>query len=81
MKHTPGFVPVQFNKMGNIFVILGIILLVMGIWEYLFDIEWINNNTSLFVGLFMIVIGLYLRKYVPKDETPSQTENSNNEKK
>jgi len=81
MKHIPGFVPVQFNKMGNIFAILGIVILAMGIWKYFFDLEWMNNYIDLFVGVFLIIIGLYLRKYVPKEDITEKMNNNSNEKK
>lgn len=67
MKHIPGFVPVQFNKMGYILVVFGIIGMVSGIWNYLFDLEWMNN-TLLFSGIFLIIIGLYLIKFVSKEK-------------
>lgn len=67
MKYQPGFVPVQFNRVGKIMVILGLAGIVIAVINYL--AHWGSaTNVILLVSIGFILIGFYLAKVPPKDD-------------
>jgi len=68
MKYQSGFVPVQFYKMGLVFIILGLLGIALGVTDYFFSWEWLSD-IILYIGIGLTLIGLYLRKFAPKDES------------
>ncbi|MFH1564365.1 MAG: hypothetical protein ABIC82_00765 [bacterium] len=65
-KHMPGFVPIGFNKIGTILLILGTIGILVKIvfqltgWFYI-------SNIILFISVGLFVISLYLIFVIPKE--------------
>ena len=68
MKYQSGFVPVQFYKLGKIIFIFGIVIIVLWLFDYFFNWDWLNN-IILYLGIVLTLVGLYLRKFAPKDES------------
>ena len=68
MKYQAGFVPIQFYKIGRIMVILGLLGVIIWLLDYFFDWEWLSDIV-LYISIGLILIGLYLRKFAPKDES------------
>lgn len=66
-KHMPGFVPVSFNKVGIILLILGVVGLSIKIISYLSNWYYISGNIMYF-GFALILISLYLIFVVPKEK-------------
>ncbi len=67
MKYQTGFVPVQFYKIGLVFIILGISGLVLRLLDYFFI--WHLPNMILYASIALILVGLYLRRFAPKEES------------
>ncbi|MBL7022227.1 hypothetical protein ISR92_02855 [Patescibacteria group bacterium] len=65
MKYLSGFVPVNFNFVGKILLILGLIILILKIVSLTI---WLFNMPGLilFIGVCSIIIGIYLIYIVPK---------------
>ncbi|MFC1687103.1 hypothetical protein ACFL0L_00805 [Patescibacteria group bacterium] len=67
MKHLPGFVPVQFRVVGVILLVIGIILLALLGVDYV--AEWdLFPNEILYVGIGLLIIGLYIRLAAQKEK-------------
>jgi len=65
-KHRPGFVPVRFKKAGMVLLALGIALLLD--WLIGFLTGWFIVDMILpFVGVILLLVGLYLVFVVPKE--------------
>ena len=65
-KHRPGFVPIKFKKAGMVMLGLGIALLLD--WAIGFLTGWfLVHNFLLYIGMALLLIGLYLVFVVPKE--------------
>jgi hypothetical protein len=67
MSKPSGFVPVPFQKLGRVLIVVGAAgLLMLGVSQLL---PWLSLPTgSLFMGLALIVIGAYLILFVPRQD-------------
>ncbi|MFH1523158.1 MAG: hypothetical protein ABIE43_05080 [Patescibacteria group bacterium] len=62
----PGFVSVQFNKVGAFLLIIGLISLMVKLIGYLTG--WLNlPNYIFYFSVGLILLGLYLKFVVPKE--------------
>lgn len=68
MKYQPGFVPIQFYKLGRVCIILGILGIIVGALGYFFDWERIGIAV-LYFCILLTLVGLYLRRFGPKEES------------
>lgn len=64
-KSRPIFEPINFHLAGKIFIIIGPILIIINLLDYLGKWQIIDNSAFIF-GVVLIAIGLYLIKIVPK---------------
>jgi len=65
-KHMTGFSPIPFNLAGKILIAVGLILVVIGGFDYLFNWELIPLQVFFF-GIGLFILGLYLFFVVPKE--------------
>ncbi|MBU2567038.1 hypothetical protein KKG46_05800 [Patescibacteria group bacterium] len=66
-KYMPGFVPVNYNKAGKILLVIGLICSALGLTAHLAD--WFNLSIYvLYLGIGLILVGLYLVLFVPKEK-------------
>jgi len=61
-----GFSPIPFNLAGKILIAVGLILVVIGGFDYLFNWELIPLQVFFF-GIGLFILGLYLFFVVPKE--------------
>ena len=58
-KYMPGFVPVNFNQVGKILLIIGLICAIIKVVSYL--TEWFfAPNYLIYIGAGLIVLSRYL---------------------
>jgi len=67
MNYPPGFVPVQFNKVGKIMMVLGLLGLAFCAYYFFVNTNAIFSTVLIFSVLF-ILVGLYLAKATPRDK-------------
>ncbi|MFH1142615.1 MAG: hypothetical protein ABIH67_00230 [Candidatus Uhrbacteria bacterium] len=60
-KHMPGFVPVQFRRVGTVLLVSGIICLLT---RLLVD----TTNSLIYFGVALTLVGLYLIFVVPNEK-------------
>jgi hypothetical protein len=65
-KYPTGFVPVNFNAVGKVLLVVGTIVFFLGLGNELFNLFNLPNNL-LVVGLVFGLAGLYLVFVVPKE--------------
>ena len=66
-KHMPGFVPVQYKKVGRFLLALGIAVSLVSLISKFTSLLTLPNYV-LYFGLVLILLSLYLLFIVPKEE-------------
>ena len=65
-KYPTGFVPVNFNAVGKVFLVLGVLMIFLGLIDELLSLFNFSTNTFV-VGAIFELAGLYLVFVVPKE--------------
>lgn len=65
-KYPTGYLPVNFNAVGKILIIIGVVASFLGFGDKLLNLFNLPNNL-LIVGLVFVFAGLYLLFVVPKE--------------
>lgn len=66
-KYPSGFVPINFQQVGQLLLIIGVVCSLVRGYDIFFGMN-IFDNTVLYFGLLCIVLGLYLKFVVPKEK-------------
>lgn len=65
-KHTPVFVPINFNQAGKALLVLGLFCIILKLFS--FYTSWLIVPYKLiYIGIALVVLSLYLVFVVPKE--------------
>ena len=65
-KHMQGFTPIPFKLAGKILLPVGLVMVAAGAFDYFLNWDLIPSVVG-FIGLGLLILGLYLVYVVPKE--------------